>query len=128
MTRCQAVAKGGKPCPQRALPDGNYCYMHDPALAKERSEARRRGGLNKRVQKASDVDRPARLRSVEDVLRLLEETLADTRLLENGANRSKVFVSIALAALRALEVGQLEERLEALEQRLAELDERRLAA
>jgi hypothetical protein len=102
--------------------------MHDPALAKERSEARRRGGLNKRVQKASDVDRPARLRSVEDVLRLLEETLADTRLLENGANRSKVFVSIALAALRALEVGQLEERLEALEQRLAELDEGRLAA
>ena len=130
MAQCKAKKKDGKPCPKSRLAGSDYCFTHEPSKAKERSRARRRGGLNKRVKKADDVDRRDTLRTVEDVFALLEETLADTRLLENGTNRSKVLISIAVAALRAMEVGQLEERLEALEQTLAasESESRRLAA
>lgn len=46
---------------------------------------------------------------------LLEEVLANTRLQENSAQRSRTLISLGLAALKALEVGELEERLEALE-------------
>ena len=46
---------------------------------------------------------------------LLEEVLENTRLQENSAQRSRTLISLGLAALKALEVGELEERLEALE-------------
>jgi len=36
-------------------------------------------------------------------------------LQENSAQRSRTLISLALAALKALEVGELEERLAALE-------------
>jgi len=58
---------------------------------------------------------PVSLRTPEEVQALLEGVLADTRLQENDAQRSRTMISLGLAALRALEVGELEERLEALE-------------
>jgi len=65
--------------------------------------------------KAAGVTGPASLRNPEEVLALLEEVLAHTRLQENSAQRSRTLISLALAALKALEVGELEERLAALE-------------
>jgi hypothetical protein len=96
-----------------------FCFTHDPTRAVDRQAARRRGGFRTRTPVAG-VEGRSTLRSVEDILALLEETLADSRLLENSAQRSKTLVSIALAALKALEIGELEERLEALERQFGE--------
>jgi hypothetical protein len=55
------------------------------------------------------------LTSIEDVRRLLEVAAVDTLSLENSIARSRTLVSVALAATKLLEVGELEDRLEQLE-------------
>ena len=120
MAQCNATTKGGKPCPQSALPDSDRCYMHAPERAAERAEARRKGGLNRRTSKGKAWPDGAdlKLRSVEDVQVVLEQALADTILQENSGSRTQGLVRVAMAALKALEVGELEVRMAALEARL----------
>lgn len=115
VNRCQAVTKDGRPCAAQPAAGSDYCAFHDPARAAEIALARKRGGYNRRTPKSTETTGPERLRSPEDVQALLEEVLANTRLQENSAQRSRTLISLGLAALKALEVGELEERLEALE-------------
>ncbi|MCZ7662723.1 MAG: hypothetical protein M5U22_07210 [Thermoleophilia bacterium] len=56
------------------------------------------------------------LETVEGIRRLLVIAALDTLGLENSATRSRTLVAIAQAALRALQVGELEERVQFLEQ------------
>lgn len=121
MGTCQATNRFGAKCGSNAIEGSIYCFSHDPPNAARRQEARQKGGFLRRTPKAK-VDREScHLRSVQDVLNLLEETLADTTLQENSTSRTKALVSIALAALKALEVGELEKRLRELEERFSEL-------
>ena len=113
--RCQAQTKQGQSCAANPAAGSAYCAFHDPARAAAQAQARKRGGHNRQTAKAADVLRPAKLRTTKNVMALLEEVLADTRLQENSAQRSRTLISLALAALKALEVGELEERLAALE-------------
>ena len=121
MPKCQATNRFGERCGTSAMAGRLYCFTHDPANAVRRQAARQKGGFLRRTPKAK-VDREScHLRSVDDILNLLEETLADTTLQENSMSRTKALVSIALAALKALEVGELEKRLRELEERFSEL-------
>ena len=113
--RCQALTKSGQPCGAKPAAGQTFCAFHDPARGAAQAQARKQGGYNRRTVKAAGVTGPASLRNPEEVLALLEEVLAHTRLQENSAQRSRTLISLALAALKALEVGELEERLAALE-------------
>jgi hypothetical protein len=93
--------------------------MHDPEHAEEVQEARRLGGLRRRREKvtsgAYDFEG---LGSVEQIRRLLEIAALDTLGLENSVARSRTLAYLAQVALKALEVGELEDRVRALEQLL----------
>jgi hypothetical protein len=54
---------------------------------------------------------------VDQILGILEQAAGDAMLLDNSAERCRVLTSVASQALKCLEVGELEARLEALEQR-----------
>lgn len=90
--------------------------MHSPEHAAELAEARRLGGLRRRreatVFGAYDFDG---LESVADIRRILMIAAVDTLGLDNSIPRSRTLVSLALAAAKLLETGELEERLAALE-------------
>ena len=58
---------------------------------------------------------PRTLRTVGAVQEPMEGAVADTLLQENSAQRSRTIGYLAGLALKALEVGELEERLAALE-------------
>jgi hypothetical protein len=91
--------------------------MHDPEHADEMAEARRLGGLRRRKEHAvSGAYEFNGLDSVSEVRRLLEIAALDTLSLENSVARSRTLAYLAQVALRALEVGELEERLHGLEQ------------
>ena len=96
-----------------------FCFWHSPEHAEEAAEARRLGGLRRRKEKitsgAYDFEN---LESVTQVRRLLEIAVLDTLGLENSIARSRTLAYLALVALKALEVGKLEERLAALEESL----------
>jgi hypothetical protein len=94
--------------------------MHSPEHADEVAEARRLGGLRRRREKAVsgayDFDG---LPDVGQVRRLLEIAAMDTLSLENSVARSRTLAYLAQVALKALEVGEFEARLEALERLVA---------
>src|SRR5450759_954732 len=113
---CAFVMPDGRACragPQRDRP---YCFSHDPERATEAAEARRLGGLLRRKEGTIAVayDLPG-LDTVPGIRRLLEIVVTDGIGLENGIARLRVLISTAAAAMNLLKVGELEERLAALE-------------
>jgi len=113
---CAFVMPDGQACragPQRDRP---YCFAHDPERATEAAEARRLGGLRRRKEGTIAVayDLPG-LDTVVGIRRLLDIVVTDGIGLDNGIPRLRVLISTAVAAMNLLKVGDLEERLEALE-------------
>ena len=98
-----------------AAGDSGWCFNHDPAKGRERAQARKKGGRNRQTPKAGADAQVVLLRSVGAVQELLEGAVADTLLQENSAQRSRTIGYLAGLALKALEVGELEARLAALE-------------
>jgi len=95
--------------------------MHDPRLEKERAEARRLGGLRRRREKAtSQVYDWAGLGKVDEIQRILEVAVGDTRGLDNSPARSRTLGYLASLSLKALQLGELEERVAALERLLGQ--------
>ena len=106
VSQCKARKRNGKRCPNPASASG-YCFTHDPARSAERSAARKRGGFNRRTA--------ARVSGAEAVQ---IKDIADVWQLENSPARGRVLLGAADTAMRALQVGELEERVKALETRL----------
>ncbi len=98
------------------LQDSRYCFIHDPKGGAARAKARKRGGRNRRVGLALDPPSKApHLRDVAAIQAQLEAALFNTLRLENSNSRSRTVGYLLGFALKALEVGELEERLSALE-------------
>jgi hypothetical protein len=117
---CKALKEDGSRCQAAPLLDGDFCLMHSPEHAEEMAEARRLGGLRRRREKtvsgAYDFEG---LTDVGQVRRLLEIAVLDTLALENSVARSRTLAYLAQVALKALEVGEFDERLDALERLVA---------
>lgn len=113
--RCQARREGGHSC--GATPNASgLCFWHDPEHAQEAAEARRLGGLRRR--KESTVSRAYEfegLDSVPKITRIMEIAVLDTLSQENSLSRSRTLAYLVQVALKALEVGEMEGRLGALE-------------
>jgi hypothetical protein len=117
---CKAIKEDGSRCQAAPLQDGDFCLMHSPEHAEEMAEARRLGGLRRRREKAvSGAYDFEGLADVGQVQRLLEIAALDTLSLENSVTRSRTLAYLAQVALKALEVGELAERIEALERLVA---------
>ena len=113
---CRFEKEDGRPCGSPPLQDGEFCVMHSPEHAEEMAEARRLGGLRRRKEKAvSGVYEFEGFESVGQIRRVLEIATVDTLGLENSVARSRVLAYLVRVALKALEAGEFEERLEALE-------------
>jgi hypothetical protein len=114
---CKALNDRGLPCGQPPQHESDFCYWHDPANEKDAAEARRLGGLNRKrertLQEVYDVDG---LGSTQQIQRLLEIAVAGVLGLENSLNRSRVLIAAAMAAARVLETGELEKRVQSIEQ------------
>jgi len=98
------------------LADSDYCWAHDPENAAAAAEARRVGGMRRRREAtlAGAYDLTA-LDTVGGVRRVIDIVLVDTLSLDNGVPRNRTLLAAAMAALKALETGELQDRVEALE-------------
>ena len=115
--RCKATKRDGRPCQAWSVAGSEFCFWHDPARAADRARASANGGHARhgRHLVSTDDGEPVSVADVADVLALLERAVNDVLTLENSIARARALGYLAGAALRALEVGQLEQRLEALE-------------
>lgn len=113
---CKEQKQDGSPCGSPPLQDGEYCYMHSPEHAAEMQEARRAGGLNKRRERTlSVVYEFEGLGSIEQIRRLFEIAGFEALALPAGPNKVRVIIQVGLAAMKALGVGDHEERLQEIE-------------
>ena len=113
---CSHRKDDGEPCRAAPVHGNEFCFWHSPDHAEEAAEARRLGGLRRRKEHAvSGAYDFNGLGSVSEVRRLMEIAALDTLSLENSVARSRTLAYLAQVALKALEVGDLEERLKDLE-------------
>jgi len=113
---CQFVKTNGQRCGAPPLRDGTFCFWHSPEKAEDVAEAQRLGGMRRKREKtvavAYEVDG---LRDVDQLRRILEIALVDTLSLDNGVPRNRTLIALVMTGLKAMETGELEDRVAALE-------------
>jgi hypothetical protein len=116
--KCEAKNRSGEPCSGSANETG-FCFTHDATKGKERAIARRKGGLQRITPHVADASIvPKETRSIEGVMIILDYALQESLGLSNSIQRGRLFVSIAHGYIEALKVGEMEQRLEAIENAL----------
>jgi len=116
MAKCKAKTQSGQVCRSQAIKDSQYCFIHDPAQGEARAQARKKGGERRRVPHAGNPESiPSQVRTIDDVLKVLDYALAEAMPLENSIQRGRLIVAIAGAFVEAIKTGELEQRLAAIE-------------
>jgi hypothetical protein len=96
------------------------CFTHAPERAPDRARARKRGGEARRTPLLFALGpTPDALRDVGSIQTVLEKTVHETLAQPNSHERSRAVGTLLMIALKALEVGELEARLAALEEQIA---------
>jgi len=114
--KCKKILTSGARCNANARKDSKYCFTHDPASSGEAAAARKKGGQRIRVSHAGDTAKlPASVRTLEDVLSVLDYSLAEAMPLENSIQRGRLLVAICGAFVEAIKTGELEKRIQSLE-------------
>lgn len=111
--------KGNKHCRNYALTRDDYCFFHSPRKAKERAKAQRKGGKKalgekKRVLMGSNIQ----IKKTVDIIMLLNETINQVRTGEIEVKIANAVGYLSGICLKALEQGDIETRLEALEEKV----------
>lgn len=97
-----------------------FCFWHDPESADAAAEARRLGGQRRKREGAlAGAFELESIRTIDDLVRVLEIALFETLALANGVARNRTLIAIAQAASSLKEKSELEGRLAALELALA---------
>lgn len=123
--KCEGTNKNGEPCSASANESG-FCFTHDATKGKERAIARRKGGLQRITPHVADASLvPKEARTIADVMTILDYTLQESLILSNSVQRGRLLVSVAHAYIEALKVGEMEQRLEAMEYALKTRKDRR---
>ena len=115
---CAATTVWGAPCRMRPLRDSAFCFNHTPELAVRRAHSRKLGGLRRRRASPEGVPERIALRTVEEARALLERAARDALMLDLSPDRCRVLISAVGQALKVVEVGELETRIAALEERV----------
>lgn len=116
MAKCKGKTKSGKPCGMQTKAGGKYCFTHDPARAKERIEARKRGGRAQATPHAGIMSSiPEKITTISEARTILDYTLAELIVMDNSIPRARALLSLFDSHVKAFEIGQLEERIAALE-------------
>ena len=111
--------KGNRHCKNHALTGDEFCFFHSPKKAKERAQAQRKGGKKalaekKRVLGESNIE----IKNTADVVKLLNETINQVRTGEIEVKIANAVGYLSGICLKALEQGDIEKRLEALEDKV----------
>jgi len=109
-----------KACQAYAILDSKYCFFHDPANAKKRAEARKKGGFNRRIIKNTEHNYQS-IKTVNDINIILESAINRASTLECSQSQLRTLGYLCQIALKGQELGSLEDRIDILEKRISEI-------
>jgi hypothetical protein len=119
---CEQTKADGSPCRASPRPGKRFCSFHDPELAGARARGRKAGGV-RRSRRAAVLGPDAPdlpLATVADVVGLLGVTINQTRRGELDPRVANAVGYLAATLVKAIETGDLERRLQALEAQAGE--------
>jgi len=115
--RCKAKTASGAPCKMGALKGSKFCFTHDPSTRAAQAKARRKGGENRHTPHAGDPSTiPANIDSLATAGILLNYTLQELLVMDNSIPRARALLQAYEMFLKSIEIGELEQRITALEQ------------
>lgn len=123
---CAHIKANGEACGNVALGDSEFCFWHDtrPEFVRRRHEARSRGGHTRHkrlIGSSASETPPARLRTADDLLAVLEHALSEALKLETSYRKVTALVSLVSEGQKLFGTMSLQNEVELLGQRLAEL-------
>lgn len=114
--RCKHIKNNGDQCRAPRTRGGEYCFWHDPSKAAERAAAQRTGGLNNNRSAVLPPDTAnLAVGTAEEVVGLLGVTIDQVRVGLLDARVANTIGYLSGVLLRALDVGELQRRVAALE-------------
>jgi hypothetical protein len=113
--QCRHKRLDGSKCQANAIARSEFCFFHAPERAAERLAAQRAGGLrNKGASLPADTP-DCDLKNAGDVIALLGTTINQVRRGEIDPRIANTIGYLSATLLRAQELGNIEQRLSALE-------------
>ena len=113
--QCKGTTRKGTPCQMRPLGGSEWCFNHDPGQARQRAEARSKGGRGGKRGRPSELAGSFKIETPKDALHLLAIAANELLALESTVSRNRALVQVAVSSLRVFEVAALEERIACLE-------------
>ncbi len=98
--------------------DSEFCFSHNPETAAEKELAVLQGGLAPKVRKEPELLKPIPLRTTEDVVFLIQDTINRVRTEPMTHQKANSVGYLAGIALKAFETGRLEEQLKLIQNAL----------
>jgi hypothetical protein len=116
--KCQSTTQAGKPCGAPAIAGSSFCFFHDGEKAEERHQAQAAGGRQSRAKSLGSDAPTVKVEDSHDIVRLLNQTINEVRRGELDPKIANAVGYLSAIALRAMEQGDLEERVAQLESAL----------
>lgn len=113
--KCKYIGSNEEKCNANAMRGRDFCFSHELSMVEERQQAVKRGGYAPKPRKGASQLTPIAIKSVGDILTLLEDTLNRVRTEPMTHQKANCIGYLSGIALKALEQNNLEIRLEAVE-------------
>lgn len=111
--QCDFFKNDGLRCEANAMIDSKYCFTHNPDTKEQLHEAATKGG---KMPKRNKLDLPpVSIKNTGDIVILIEDTINLVRSGEIPVNVANSLGYLGTVALKALEMSDLEKRIEAIE-------------
>ena len=116
LTTCKQITKSGKRCQAQPKAGSDLCFMHSPKYAAARAQARRKGGqVHKTPHGADPAIIPNEINNLDHAKQILVYALAELAPMDNSLQRVRAYLALFDSFVKALEIGELENRIAALE-------------
>lgn len=113
--KCQHIKDDGTRCQANAVTGSKFCFFHDPNKAKDRADARKRGGQCGKAAILPITTPDHRIKTANDIADLLAETINQVRKGEVDPKVANAVGYLSGVFLKAIDQGKIEDRLASLE-------------
>jgi len=118
--KCIFIKENGQECQANAMTDNQYCYLHNPEVSDdEKHHIQARGGKGNVIKVEEELP-PIIINSLPDVVLLLKDTISRVR---NGQLDLRIANTIGFLSshlLKALEIMEVEKKVESVERIILE--------
>ena len=117
--KCSYKKSDGGECKAHAVKGSKLCFFHDPSNDDERKLAQATGGKGNKITVQVPLE-PMELKSVQDVVKLLEDTVNRVRSGEVDVKIGNCIGVLSGHIIKALEVVSVSDRVEIIERAILE--------